>query len=95
MSHDIEDSFSAYVSGHRRPGLLANLLVTAFGVKSQLAQDGAVLGDDSDRGSCDQERDRFALVLVADVEMAETAEVTDGDLSATIELVAADSVLKS
>jgi len=52
MSHDIEDSFSANVSGHRRPGLLAHRLITAFGVEGQLAEDRAVLGDTLTEADC-------------------------------------------
>jgi hypothetical protein len=41
----------------------------------------------------DQEQDRLAAVLVADVKVTETAEVAEGDATAGVEPVAANAVI--
>ena len=42
----------------------------------------------------DQEHDWLAAQLVADVEVAEAAEIAQGDAAATIEAVTADAVVE-
>src|SRR2546430_3470067 len=76
-----------YVSGHRRPGALFHPLVVAVSVESQLAQDGAVLGDHLEVGSGDEKSHRQPLVLVADVEVTESTQVTHGHATTAVELV--------
>src|SRR6266568_99410 len=62
------------VSGHRRPGLLVDPLVDALGVEGEFAEDGAVLGDDLEVGTGDEQGDRLAASAIADIKMTESAE---------------------
>jgi hypothetical protein len=55
-------------------------LVIALGVEAESADQPALLGDDPDVGSGDEEN-LAVLVFHADGDVAEPAEVTQGDLS--------------
>ena len=83
------------VSGHRRPAELLHPLVIAARIECQLAEDRAVFGDDADMGSGDEQKDRGALVLVADVEVMESTQVAHGHATAAVEPVATNSILDS
>ena len=81
-------------SGDRRPVDLGSSLVVAAWVEGELTKDGAVLAEDSKLGTGDKQGDRASPVLVADVDVAEPAQVANRDLAAGVEPVAADPVLE-
>src|SRR6202158_2800599 len=68
-------------------------LVVAAGSQFQFAQESSVFGDDTHVVAGDQEQDRLAALLVADVKVTETAEVAKGDATAAVEPVAANAVI--
>jgi len=61
-------------------------LIVAGGVEGQLADQGAVVGEDPDVLVGDQEMDGFAAVSPADPDVVEAAEVTEGDLAGLVEI---------
>jgi len=68
-------------------------LVIAIGVEGESADQFAVLSDDPDIGAGDQESDLAVLMGEADGDVAELAEVTEGDLSKGVDLVSTYAVV--
>src|SRR2546428_462496 len=68
-------------------------LVIAIGVEGESADQFAVLSDDPDIGAGDQESDLAVLMGEADGDVAELAEVTEGDLSKGVYLVSTYAVV--
>src|SRR5581483_2257161 len=68
-------------------------LVVASWVEGQFTQQLAVFGDGAHVVAGDEEHHRFAAVLVADVEVPETAQVTQRDAAVVVEPVAANAVI--
>jgi hypothetical protein len=67
-------------------------LVAAVGVEGDLAEQGAVGGDDADVGAGDQEEDLAVAVGGADRDVAQLAEVAQGDLALGVDAVATNPV---
>jgi hypothetical protein len=68
-------------------------LVIAIGVDGEGADELSVLGDDADVGTGDQQSHPAVLVGHADREVAELAQVAQGDLAEGIDLVVANAVV--
>jgi hypothetical protein len=64
-------------------------LVVPGGVQGQLAEEGAVVGEDPDVLVGDEEVDEFAAVGSADADVVEAAEVAEGDLAGLVDVVVA------
>ena len=83
LSQDIVDSSPAEGDAAR--------LVVAGGVEGQLADQGAVVGEDPDVLVGDQEMDGFAAVSPADADVVEAAEVAEGGLAGLVDAIVADA----
>jgi len=68
-------------------------LVDPVRVESQLADEAAVDGDDANIGAGDQEVGLAVAVLGADADVAEFAEVADGDAAVGVDAVVANPVV--
>src|SRR5581483_7331936 len=68
-------------------------LVVAGRVDGEGAQELAVLGDDSDVGAGHEEAHLAVLVLDAHRDVAESAQVAEGQLAEAVDLVAAHAVV--
>jgi hypothetical protein len=66
-------------------------LVVAGGVEGEVAEEFAVLGDDSDVEVGGEDQDRGSGVVSADSDVVESAVVAEGDSSDLVDAVVADS----
>ena len=66
-------------------------LIVAGGVEGQLADQGAVVGEDPDVLVGDQEVNGFAAVSLAAPDVVEAAEVAEGDRAGLVDAVVADA----
>jgi hypothetical protein len=68
-------------------------LVASVGVEGELSQKHSVGGDDADLGASDEEYDLAVAVGGADRDVAELAEVAQGDLASGVDAVVANPVV--
>ena len=80
MSHDIADD-----------GTAAKGLVVPARVKSELAEQRALLGDDADMVACDEKSHRAVFVSEPHADVSEPAEIAQGDPTKAVDFVLADS----
>ena len=80
MSHDIADECTS-----------AEALVIAGGVKGQLAEQRAFLGDYTDMVPDDEKADGAVLVSQPEADVAEPAEIAQGDSTKAVDFILANS----
>jgi hypothetical protein len=85
--HDIVDD-------SRRTGRGSEGLVVAIGIQGEFADQGAVLGHNAHVLVGDEEDHALALVGLADPDVAEAAEVAEGDAARFVHLVVPDTELR-
>ncbi len=66
----------------------AQRLIVAIWVEGELTEQGAVRGHDADVGAGDQEEDLAVAVSGADRDVAQLAQVAQGDLALRVDAVA-------